>query len=101
MFSSDEERIVPKKRIDIATTVMQVILALFLLALFSLLFFEDLAPEISEAALTYLTPLFIAGLIGIPLAFGLYSRWNQQRQWQALAEELGFQTTQPLSLIHI
>lgn len=94
MFPSDEERIVPKKQIAVVSILTQVFMALFLLTFFGLLFFEDFAPEISEFAFNYLIWIYIVGLVGIPLLFGLFSRWIQQRKWQSFAEELGLQVTQ-------
>lgn len=94
MFPSDEERIVPKKRIAVINILTQVFIALFLLTFFGLLFFEDFAPEITEFAFNYLIWIYIVGLVGIPLVFGLFSRWIQAGKWQTLAEELGLQTTQ-------
>ena len=95
MFSSDEERIIPKKRVSVAGILTQVILAVFLLSYFALLFFENALQEITQFSLTYLLPIFLIVLIGIPLASTIYGLWIQRSKWQALAEELGFQVHQP------
>ena len=95
MFSADEERVIPRKRINLTNLITQIFLGFFLLLIFGLTIFPEQIPTISENFTSYITPIVIIFLVVIPLGFGLIGRWVQHQKWKALAEELGFQAEQP------
>jgi hypothetical protein len=94
MFSSVEERIIPRKRINLTSVITQIFLGLFLLLIFGFTLFPVQLLWFSENFYSYLTPVFIIFLIFVPLGLGLFGQWVQHQKWKALADELGFQTEQ-------
>lgn len=94
MFSSDEERIIPRKRANLTSLITQLVLGLFLILIFGLTLFPNQLPDFSGNFYRYVTPIFIIFLVIIPLGFGLFGQWVQHQKWKALADELGFQTEQ-------
>lgn len=95
MFSSNEERVIPYKRVNLTNLITQVFLGFFLLLIFGLTIFPDQLPVFSENFYTYLTPIIVIFLVLVPLGFGIFGRWVQHQKWKALADDLGFQTEQP------
>ena len=88
----DDERIIPRKRLDILKGGSQVLAVIFLLLYLGYdLFVEMLPIAIPEIGYQTLIILMLVLVIVVPGAFMLFSKWVQLQKWQALADEIGFQ----------
>ncbi|MFN2144449.1 MAG: hypothetical protein ACK2T7_03815 [Anaerolineales bacterium] len=96
MFNSDKdnERIIPRKRIDFLKAGSQVLAVLFLLLYFGYDLLVGMLPSFPEIDYQTVIILMLVLVIAVPGVFILFGKWVQLKKWQALADEVGFQTTQ-------
>ena len=94
MFSVDMDRVIPRRRINWVGILLQVLLIVFLLLYFAVAIFEYGDSELFNLVNRYYIPIFLVLFLGFPLVVSLYTRWDQRRKWNQLAEEMGLHIEQ-------
>jgi hypothetical protein len=89
MFSPDTDRVISRKRINWAGILSQGTLILFLILYLSLFVFDFGESDLINSINTYFLPIFLVIFVVFPLLANLYTRWDQRRKWNLLAEEMG------------
>ncbi len=95
MFSVEDERVIPRKQVNLAALIIQIFFGIFFLFILGMTFFGGQIPDRFGEFIPFIMPIFVVFLLLIPLGFGIFGRWVQHRKWKALADQLGFQAEQP------
>jgi hypothetical protein len=73
---------------------VQIFLILFLVLYFGITIFGLGNLNQRDLLESYFLLIFLAIFIGLPLIVGVFTRWDQQRKWNQLAEEMGLKIEQ-------
>lgn len=93
MFSTDNERVIPRKPINIPNLLIQGSMLLFILLFFGQMvlgqqFFDFGFDSDFLLVIIFLVFFVLSALVGI------IQRWYQRRMWNTFAEQIGFQMEQ-------
>ncbi|HSG25877.1 MAG TPA: hypothetical protein VLA32_07135 [Anaerolineales bacterium] len=88
MFSSDSDRIIPRRRIKFGNLIIQFLLFLFVILFFIQMIFDSNTTNWFEDISDYLVLLFV-GFFILTSLIGFVIRWFHFRKWTIFAEERG------------
>lgn len=90
----DEERIIPRKRIDFLKIGSQMLAVLFVLLYIGFDALQQFLPVIPQISYQNLIIILLVLIFVMPGGIALFSKWLQRQKWLALAEEIGFKAEQ-------
>lgn len=94
MYSTNPDRVIPRQRVHIVNILMQVFTILFLVLYFGVIFFRLGDFNQRDLLDRYFLPIFLIIFIGLPLISSFFTRWDQNRKWAQLADEMSLQIEQ-------
>jgi hypothetical protein len=94
MYTSDTERVIPRRRGKLGNILLQVLLVLLVLFFIAQYAFAEIFPDFIRELSDLLNMGLLIPIFGIPILFAFYSNWAQRRRWTALADEMGLKIEQ-------
>ncbi|MBN2044121.1 MAG: hypothetical protein JW757_03795 [Anaerolineales bacterium] len=96
MFTSgkDEERIIPRKRMNYLKVSAQLLAVVFVLLYFGFDLLSEVLPAFPQLSYEVMLVILLVLVFVIPGGIALFSKWLQRQKWLALADEIGFQAKQ-------